>query len=167
MTTPDYEKIAELERSELGIGDEEAHDSWDAFWSEVQREELAERGGLPTETIRGVQVVIPHDVPMKFDRLLEKAQGSSSEADTKAALAMLFGADVLDRWVEAGMGGQEFQVVLMWGIANGRGKPKTFREAYEMVRQAEEGKAESSTRKKGGKGGSGGRSKRTSKPATG
>lgn len=143
------------------------HASWDAFWAEVQREEAAERGEQPaTEVIRGVTITVPHDLPLKFDRLLEQVKDSSSDEDTKRALAVLFGADVLDAWVEADMGSREFQVVLLWGIANGKGQKTSFREAYDLVRRQSEGKAPNSTRRSGVSGGSGGRSKRTSTRGT-
>lgn len=173
MTRPDYGKIADLEAEAAQYDDlderiadavQEADESqsWDAFWDEVQREEEAERGGRRTEVIRGVEVVVPYDLPLSFDRRLEKFRSSSSEEATRALVADLFGVDALDAWVEAKMTAAEFQTVLMWGVANGKGKPTSFREAYELVRTRSEGKAESSTRKSGSGGSSGGRSKRTS-----
>lgn len=148
------------------IDEQDEFESWDAFWDEIRREEEAERGGPRTETIRGVQVVVPHDLPLRFDRRLDQRSGSSSEEDMRALLVDLFGEDILDQWIDAGMTDMEFRVVLMWGVANGKGKPTTFREAYELVRERESGKAKSSTRKSAGGGGTGGRSKQTSTPAT-
>ncbi|MEU8196337.1 hypothetical protein AB0C10_21375 [Microbispora amethystogenes] len=146
-----------------GQGDEYA--SWDAFWDEVRREEEAERGGPRTETIRGVAVPVPYDLPLKFDRRLDQHSGSSSEEDLRGLLVDLFGTDALDKWIDAGMTDLEFRTVLMWGVANGKGKETSFREAYELVKERESGKA-SSTPKSGSGGGTGGRSRRTSTPAT-
>lgn len=65
----------------------EGHQSWDAFWAEVQRQELEERGEQATETIRGVVVVVPHDLPMRFQRRMDVAQ--DREKGVKARLAEL------------------------------------------------------------------------------
>jgi hypothetical protein len=143
--------------------------SWDDFWAEVQRAEADARTGPPTQTIRGIEVRVPHDLPLLFERKVDQLKGSDDEDAFADLLADLFGADVLDAWTEAGMTAREFQVALAWGMANGKGKPMTFREAYELVmdRDGDEGKASSSTRTNGRSGGSGGRSKRTSGASTG
>ena len=163
MTAP------EPEVDPLDVEDDEqpeSHETWDAFWAEVQREEAAARGGLPTQVIRGVTVTVPHDLPLKFDRAIDQVRDSSTEDDTRRVLAELFGADVLGAWIDAGMTAAEFQVVLLWGVANGKGKELTFREAYDQFK-ARVGKASSSTTTSGGSGDSGGRSKRTSMRGTG
>ncbi|MEO3860867.1 hypothetical protein [Acrocarpospora sp. B8E8] len=140
---------------------EESHETWDSFWAEVK----AKQGKPRTEVIRGVAVTVPHSLPLKYDRLIE--QVSDSE-DAKPALAMLFGADVLDAWVEAGMEAEEFQVVLLWGTLNGKGKKSSFREAYEqyLELQASQGKAASSATRNGRSAATGARSRRTSGAST-
>lgn len=146
----------------------EANQSWDAFWSEVQAEEAAERGEQATETIRGVTVIVPHDLPLRFDRRLEQLKGSSTDESVKAMIVDLFSDDVLEQWIDAGMTQVEFRTVLMWGMAHGRGKPLTFREAYDIVREQNQGKAATGSPPKSGRSGaSGGRSKRTSAASTG
>ena len=141
------------------------HQSWDDFWAEVQRKEAAERTGPPTQTIHGVEVRVPHDLPLLFERKVDQLKDASDEAAFAELVAELFGADVLDEWIDAGMTGREFEVVLAWGMANGKGRNMSFREAYELIqeRDNDRGKAPgSSTRKNARSGGSGGRSKRTS-----
>jgi hypothetical protein len=165
MSTPEHD-IPGID-DEIEDEQDDQHESWEAFWAEVQREKAAERGELQTEVIRGVTVTVPHDLPLRFDRETERVRNSSSLSDIKALLEDLFGLDVLEAWMDAGMMHDEFQVVLAWGVANGRGRPTTFREAYEIVTAGAEGKAKSSARKSGGSGGSGGPSKRTSTRATG
>lgn len=149
------------------IDADDQHESWDAFWAEVQREEEAERGGTATEVIRGVTVNVPYDLPLRFDRLMEKVKTSSSDEDTKMLLSDMFGVDVLDAWTDAGMTSLEFQTVLMWGFANGKGKPMTFREAYTLLKDKDSGKASTSTPKSAESGATGGRSRRTSTANTG
>lgn len=145
---------------------ENAHESWDAFWAEVERAERAERKGPQTQVIRGVEVVVPHDLPLLFERTLDQLKGSE---DFKELLAALFGADVLDAWVKAGMKDREFEVVFAWGYANGKGKPTTFAEAYELHKAREStGKDETgSARTSGASANSGQSSKQTSSGSTG
>lgn len=126
-------------------GDQDTTQSWDDFWAEIERKEAAERGRAATVTIRGVQVRVPHDLPLRFDRRLERLQGSTSEDDIRALLEDLFGQDVLDQWVENGMTSMEFRVLLRWAVANGRGRAMSFAEAYEAVKEDEQGKAETTT----------------------
>lgn len=111
-----------------------AHQGWDDFWSEIQAEQLAERGDAATETVRGVLVKVPFNLPMRFERLLDGLDGSATGEKVRQLLVDLFGVDVLDQWIDAGMDSLEFKVVLRWSIAHGRGRPITFREAYEQVK---------------------------------
>ncbi|MFH9013963.1 hypothetical protein ACH4C6_21610 [Streptomyces sp. NPDC017943] len=109
------------------------HETWDAFWSEVSDGR--------TETIRGVQVRVPSDVPLAMERRLEELSDSQDEKDVAELIALLFGADVMDQWIEAGMGALEFQTVLTWGMAQAGGTDLTFAEALDLVRKgAGEGK---------------------------
>ncbi|GAA3441065.1 hypothetical protein [Planomonospora venezuelensis] len=166
MTTnaPSPEHDDDLDETEV---EQDQHESWDAFWAEIQRQEAAERGESATETIRGVQVVVPHDLPLRFDRRLEQVRDSSAIGDITGLIVELFGADVLDAWVDAGMTAMEFRVVVAWGLARGRGRDLSFRDAYELVKNNSEGKAPGKgTRRSGGSGGSGQRSKRTSGGST-
>jgi hypothetical protein len=144
--------------------------SWDDFWAEVNA------GDAPTETIRGVTVRVPTDLPLGFQQRVNELRDSSADEDVQELVALVFGAGVLDQWTDAGMGSREFQVVLAWGIANGGGKPTTFREAYEMVTAAEAaGKALSPQPNRAARraatssrsSATGGRSKRTSSASTG
>lgn len=144
------------------------HETWDAFWSEV--------GGGRTETIRGVQVRVPSDMPLAMERRIEELRDSEAEEDVAELVSLLFGADVMDEWISAGMGALEFQTVLTWGMAQAGGRDLSFGEALDLVREgAGEGKpqgpkgpnraarrAEPAKRSAAG----GGRSKRTSSGST-
>ncbi|MFI6534189.1 hypothetical protein ACIBHY_17140 [Nonomuraea sp. NPDC050547] len=146
------------------VADAAETQGWDDFWAEVQRQEADERKGPPTQVIRGVTVRVPHDLPLLFERKTDQLKDSGSEDAFKELLADLFGVDVLDAWIAAGMSGREFEVVLAWGMANGKGRELSFREAYEMVRDKQQsGKAKSSTPRTGGSGSTG----RSSKPTSG
>jgi hypothetical protein len=146
------------------------HESWDAFW--------AEASGGRTTVIRGVEVPVPTDVPLAMEQRIEELQDSESKEDLAELLAMLFGQDVLDQWMDAGMGMLELQTVMAWAMAQAGGRDISFTEALELVRSGEAGKlpgpkgpnraarrATGAPAKRSAAGG--GRSKRTSSASTG
>lgn len=146
---------------------ETEHQGFDAFWAEQLRKEAAERGQAPTETIRGVTVKVPQDLPMRFRAMARGMRNEQGDEAFKELLAALFGTDVLDAWDKNGMGAREFRTVLAWGLAHGDGNPISWQQAYEQVMAKEEdgdaGKESSSARKSGGSAGTG----RSSKPTSG
>lgn len=147
----------------------EQHEAWDDFWADVT-------GAGRTEVIRGVTVQVPKDIPLAVEKRAEDLAESGAFEDYAELIGMLFGADVLQQWLAAGMGVRELQVVLAWGMAQGSGEDVTFRQAYETVTAADdEGKpqapagANRAARRAAQKkppGGTGGRSKRTSSAST-
>ncbi|MFI8104702.1 hypothetical protein [Streptomyces sp. NPDC086023] len=111
-------------------------ESWDAFWAEVN--------GAGTETIRGVEVAIPTDLPLVMVQRLDALSAEDSEEAFREMVGMLFGDGVLEAWTDAGMGLMELKTLIAWGTANAEGTRIGFREAYERVLQGEaesEGKA--------------------------
>lgn len=102
------------------------HETWDAFWAEVS--------GGRTEVIRGVEVQVPTDMPLAMERRIDELRESEAEEDVAELVALLFGDDVLDAWVDAGMGALEFQTVLTWGMAQAGGQDLTFAQALDLVR---------------------------------
>ncbi|MFM9777097.1 hypothetical protein [Streptomyces scabiei] len=139
-------------------------ESWDDFWAEVSRGR--------TEVIRGVEVQVPTDMPMIVEKRVEELQDSGSLEDIQELLGLLFGADVLDQWLEAGMGLKEFRVIITWGLAHASGRELTFQEALDLVQQgagagkqlAPKGPNRAARRSQSAAGG--GRSKRTSSAST-
>ncbi|WP_237310395.1 hypothetical protein [Streptomyces sp. AMCC400023] len=139
-------------------------ESFDEFWARVS--------GGATETIRGVKVQVPTDLPLIVDQRVGELQNSSRLEDIQELLGLLFGADVLDQWINAGMGLREFQVVMTWGLAHAGGNPITHQEAYELVEKgagagkqlAPKGPNRAARRSQSAAGG--GRSKRTSSAST-
>jgi hypothetical protein len=103
-----------------------ASQSWDDFW--------AEQSPGRTEVIRGVTVQVPSDMPLAVEQRISELRESSAEEDIAELIALLFGADVLGEWRDAGMGLRELQTVLTWGIAHAGGQDLTFGEALELVR---------------------------------
>lgn len=90
-------------------------------------------------TIYGVEVEIPTDVPLLFEAKVEALNGGTADDDAVNELVeILFGSDVYDRWVQAGMTSKHFSIVFTWGLANANGKRTTFAEAAELVKQSRE-----------------------------
>lgn len=143
------------------------------FWAEHEQAET----GPEIKRILGVDVEVPRDLPMKFEKLAEALDGSSDIEDIKRLLVMLFGRDVLDEWIDNGVTNRQFRLLFTWGVANGQGAPTTFEEAADLLRQAEKADAEGKAPKNraarrasfktGGSAGSGGASKRISRASTG
>lgn len=115
----------------------DAVEDFDAFWAEHRARERR-----PRARIRGVEVLVPIDVPLAFEDLLTTLGSSSKREDVERMLAMLFPAGVLDRWKAAGMSGRELRVVLAWGMSNAAGKRIDFAQAVELVAKAEAKDAE-------------------------
>lgn len=108
--------------------------AWDDFWAEVQPQQR-------TETICGVEVLVPTDMPLNLMRRLEELESSEDEGDLHELVGLLFGEGALADWQDAGMTTGQFQVALAWGIAHAQGQDLSFREVFELVRAAEQGKA--------------------------
>lgn len=149
-------------------GDNEPADTqaWDEFWAEVQP---AQR----TQVICGVEVLVPTDMPLNLMHRLEELQSSESEDDLHELVALLFGEGALADWQDAGMTFGQFQVALAWGVAHAQGQDLSFREVYERVQAAEQGKAPAPNRAarraaaRPRSASTGGRSKPTSRANTG
>ncbi|MFC9847796.1 hypothetical protein ACFWFF_01600 [Streptomyces sp. NPDC060223] len=134
--------------------------SWDDFWAEVSTGR--------TEVIRGVEVQVPTDVPLILERRINELQDSEREEDVAELISLLFGTDCMEQWREAGMGLQEFQTILTWGIAHASGQEMSFAEAYEIVKKGEgAGKAPPNrAARRSQSNATGGRSKATSSAST-
>jgi hypothetical protein len=107
--------------------------SWDAF----KREHLERE----TVDVEGVAVPVPADLPFGFKHRAEQLSASSSEDDVAELVGMLFGPDIYDQLVDAGLGAMGFLTLLMWGMAQGSGRDLSFSEAYEIVTSDDPGKA--------------------------
>ncbi|MFD4264073.1 hypothetical protein ACFWR9_42325 [Streptomyces sp. NPDC058534] len=136
---------------------------------------LAEAFGTGTESIRGIDVRIPTDVPLAMETRLKDLHDSEAEDDLHELVALLFGEDVFSRWIDNGMGVLEFKTVLAWGMAHAAGAGVTFMEAFDLVRaeEASEGKAPSGQNRQARRAAqkkpstrTGGRSARTSAAST-
>jgi len=102
-----------------------------AFWRDAVAQEKRE-----TKRIFGVDVAVPTDLPLNFEQLVESMGESTDEDDVKHLCSILFGQDVLEQWKARGCTGRQFQVLFLWGYANGQNKPTTFAEAKKMADEA-------------------------------
>lgn len=107
-------------------------DDFLAFWDQHQSAEKR-----PTKTILGVEVVVPYDLPLNFEREAERLKKSSDPDDLGYLVSLLFGQDLLDQWIERGLRSEQFKVLLSWASLNAAGRPTDFAEAAEIAAKAE------------------------------
>lgn len=120
---------AEADEAERAAAAADENQSFDDFWAEVEAKHKPR-----TETIRGVTVRVPTRASMRFKRRLASLDiHNTSEEEVNQFLAELFGGDVLEKWIDAGMGEEELAVVMAWAIACTLGREITWREAYETI----------------------------------
>lgn len=113
----------------------DTNEAWGEFWAEVAG------GPERTETIRGITVTVPKDLPIAVEHRIEVLSESDKYDDMAELVALLFGVDALDQWRDTGMGMLELQTILTWGMAQASGTDITFRQAYDAVTGADgEGK---------------------------
>ncbi|MDN5858081.1 MAG: hypothetical protein L0H84_05605 [Pseudonocardia sp.] len=100
-------------------------DDFDAFWA-------AKKEQQPHTRIRGVVVPIPMDLPLA---LIAQMQGATAadEDTNKAILAEVYSPDIIEQWINAGMGAREFFVVLTWSFVRGSGGQISFADAVERA----------------------------------
>lgn len=117
--------------------------SFAAFWAELQ----AERGHKTEyEDILGVQVPIPTTMPLAFAFQLEDLKASESLDDFASLVSDLFGPDIFDQLLGAGVDEEMMVVILGWGMAHAKGQKLTFREAYKLVNPDGQGNAQAANR---------------------
>ena len=114
-------------------GIEQQPNAFDQFWAEQNRQAV-------TETILGVTVTLPVSAPLKFSMEAERLVNSSNVKDVVGLLEKLFGEGTIQKWADAGMDTQQFTVLLAWSMGNLDGKRTTFREAKQLIDDAEQQK---------------------------
>lgn len=108
--------------------------SWQDFKTETW--------GNRTEDIEGVIVRVPTDIPFGFEDRLSDLTASSAREDVEELVIALFGDDVLDRWIEAGIGTIGLMTILTWGMAQAGGQREfTFQNAFDAITSDDPGKA--------------------------
>lgn len=117
--------------------------SFDAFWAELE----AERGvRTEYEDILGVQVPVPTRMPLAFAFQLEDLKASEDTEDFRRLVGDLFGSDVFEQLLDAGVDEEMMLVILGWGMAHAKGKSLTFREAYELFNGDGQGNPQAANR---------------------
>ena len=111
---------------------------FDAFFAERK----AARGPGAGFVFGGRTYTLPTETPLAYTLLLEANEERSDVAALREILTPLFGPDALEQWIAAGMGDEEFQIVLAWSMANLRSPGSmSMQQAAERVAEAEAGKA--------------------------
>jgi hypothetical protein len=113
-------------------------EDFDAFWQ-------AQRAEQPRVRIRGVEVPIPMDLPLALVAQMHGATPADEEQNRRL-LAELYGPEVIEQWISAGMGAREFFVVLTWSFVRGTGGTITFADAAVradevLAKMSDQGKA--------------------------
>ncbi|TXS22614.1 hypothetical protein EAO71_24235 [Streptomyces sp. ms191] len=106
-------------------------------WEDFKREAFGGR----TETIGGVTVRVPTDMPLVLEDLAGNLSAESRAEDFDEVVTLLYGDGVFQQWVAAGMGAAELMTALMWGMVQATGRDITFMEAYDLVMSDDPGKA--------------------------
>lgn len=135
-TTPGPAMAAFLAKQEREDAQTEATEleDFDQFWS------ASGRVGAELRNVFGVDVRLPAALPLHFEMKARRLADSESEEDTRELVAILFGPGTFTQWMDAGMDGEQFAVLLAWGVANAKGKPTTLAEARALYLEAEHAK---------------------------
>lgn len=110
--------------------DEDGVEDFDAFWS------AQDRHG-PRVRIAGEVVDLPPAIPLEFELLAKRMATSSSDADVRRCVAVLFGADRIEQWAKAGMDAQQFKVLLAWAPQRIAGNNVSLAEVAAIIAKAE------------------------------
>lgn len=103
-------------------------EDFDAFWDSP----AALTG--KTTTIMGETITLPRAIPLQFELEAKRVKRSKRPSDIKRMVAILFGAESLDRWAEKGMDQHQFMVLLAWAPRVIAGQKITLAEVDAEVR---------------------------------
>lgn len=104
---------------------------FDAFWRGQNRKGKRAR-------IAGEVVQLPPSLPLQFELEARKLQHSKREQDVHKLLTILgFPEDAQDRWAEAGMDLEQFQVLLAWAPRYIAGQNVTLAQVAAEVAEAQ------------------------------
>jgi hypothetical protein len=119
--------------ADLTAADEpQQHDDFLAFWRAHRAKDAPE-----IQRILGVDVPVPTELPLALAALGDELATSEDQGDVERIVTLLFGEDVYQRWVTAGLTAEQLAVLMAWGMANATGTPTTFAEAAQLAADAE------------------------------
>lgn len=104
---------------------ESQYESFESFW-----DDFAQNRVVPTVDILGVDVPVPHDVSLGLQQRVFTANGEDVDGMVEL-MEQMFGEEILEQLMEAGVTGDQMVIILAWGVMNGSGEKVTFREAAE------------------------------------
>lgn len=110
---------------------DESLEDFDAFWTGHDKR---------TRTrvkIMGQIIELPKALPLQFELEARRLQRSKSDDDVRKLVGILFGADAMEKWAEAGMDLDQFKVLLAWGPRRIAGEHVTFGQVAAEVAEAE------------------------------
>lgn len=109
--------------------DDNGVEDFDAFWDGQDR---------PTKPVKimGEVIHLPPAIPLEFELLAKRLEKRSDDKAVRRLVACLFGADTLDRWAEAGMDAEQFQVLLAWAPQRIAGGTMSLAEVAAKIAEA-------------------------------
>lgn len=110
--------------------DDDGVEDFDAFW------ETQERKSKPVR-IMGEVIQLPPALPLQFELEAQRLGSSDSDDDVRKCVAILFGADMLERWAERGMDTEMFRVLLAWAPQRISGGTVSIPEVAARLRESE------------------------------
>lgn len=122
--------------------EQDARDGEDftAFWTSRNR-----RGATLRNVVPGVNVELPAELPLAFEVEARRLANDRSLDAVHHLFALLYGPGTLAGLIDGGLTGEQLGVLLLWGAANGSGRPLSLAGAtaeFERLKAAEEsGKA--------------------------
>ncbi|EFC80252.1 hypothetical protein [Parafrankia sp. EUN1f] len=125
-TRVDPDEIEPSDRDDRDDRDE--IEDFDVYWAEHGVEPEVRRA-----RILGVEVEVPTDLPLEVEAIVQRDAGQLTSDDVDRVVTLIFGADVFEQWIDAGITSNQFPVICAWGMANGAGRRVTFAEAAELV----------------------------------
>lgn len=110
--------------------DAEGIEDFDAFWSAQDREHITIR-------VAGENIALPPAMPLEVELLAKRLRRRSDAKAVKRMLTALFGEDRTEKWAEAGMDAEQFQVLLAYTMHRLQGGEKSMAEVAALLRDRE------------------------------
>ncbi|MFB7617829.1 hypothetical protein [Kitasatospora sp. NPDC056181] len=112
---------------------------FDAFFAERK----ASAGPGAQFLLKGRVYELPTQAPLAYVLLTEAMHDRSDVGALREVLTPLFGPDALEEWAAAGMGDEDFEIVLHWAAENMRAPGSvSMEDAAQQVAERDTGKAQ-------------------------
>jgi|ERR1700741_5467920 len=107
--------------------DEENVIDYDAFW-----EQYSAKSPRKKVRVLGQLISLPFDIPLSLERRMSVTNMADKEA-LGQLLAEIYGEDVLDAWVDNGMGTKQMALLVSWTLLRVQGSDITLQDAAKAM----------------------------------